>query len=192
MRFSAQSIPEVVLIQPLVLGDERGYFFESFRRDLFENTIGYKVDFIQDNESRSAKGVLRGLHFQIPPFTQSKLVRVIKGEVLDVAVDIRKNSPTFGKHVSALLSAENKCQLFIPRGFAHGFVVLSEEAIFSYKVDNYYSAECDRGLLYSDPDLGIDWLMPVQNVTLSEKDQKQPLFKELGNYFEYEENYYNG
>jgi dTDP-4-dehydrorhamnose 3,5-epimerase len=174
MEFVKQTIPEVVLIKPKVHGDHRGYFVETFRQDQFEAALGYKVNFCQDNESKSTEGVLRGLHFQLPPFAQSKLVRVIEGEVLDVAVDIRQGSPTFGQHVSVRLSGENKHQLFIPRGFAHGFVVLSESAIFSYKVDNYYSTECDRGLAFNDPTLGIDWGLPAVQLKLSDKDLKQP------------------
>ena len=174
MEFVKQSIADVVLIKPKVHGDHRGYFVESFRRDKFEEAIGYKVSFCQDNESRSTKGVLRGLHFQLPPFAQSKLVRVIEGEVLDVALDIRQGSPTFGKHVAVRLSGENKHQLFIPRGFAHGFVVLSDTATFAYKVDNYYSPECDRGLAFNDPALGIDWGLPLDQLKLSEKDLTQP------------------
>ena len=190
MEFVKQSIPEVVLIKPIVHGDERGYFVETFRQDKFEDAIGYSVDFIQDNESKSTKGVLRGLHFQRPPFAQSKLVRVIEGEVLDVAVDIRKNSPTYGQYVSALLSAKNKHQLFVPRGFAHAFVVLSESAIFAYKVDNYYSPECDRGLAYDDKLLNIDWMLSKEHLKLSDKDQNQPSFNDLELSFEYGINYY--
>lgn len=174
MEFFKQSIPDVVLIKPKVHGDHRGYFVETFRQDKFEEALGYQVNFCQDNESKSTKGVLRGLHFQLPPFAQSKLVRVIEGEVLDVAVDIRQGSPTFGQHVAVRLTGENKHQLFIPRGFAHGFVVLSESAIFSYKVDNYYSPECDRGLAFNDPALGIEWGLPLDQLKLSEKDLKQP------------------
>lgn len=174
MEFVKQSIPDVVLIKPKVHGDHRGYFVETFRQDKFEEALGYQVNFCQDNESKSTKGVLRGLHFQLPPFAQSKLVRVIEGEVLDVAVDIRQGSPTFGQHVAVRLTGENKHQLFIPRGFAHGFVVLSESAIFSYKVDNYYSPECDRGLAFNDPALGIEWGLPLDQLKLSEKDLKQP------------------
>ena len=174
MKFIPQSIPEIVLIEPQVHGDQRGYFVETFRQDKFEKAIGYKVNFIQDNESKSSKGVLRGLHFQLPPFAQSKLVRVIEGEVLDVAVDIRQGSPTFGKHEAVILNDQNKRQLFVPRGFAHGFVVLSDTAIFSYKVDNYYSPECDKGLLFEDPGLKIDWKLPKEKLKLSEKDLKQP------------------
>lgn len=190
MEFLEQSIPGVVLIKPTLFGDERGYFMESFRQDKFEDAIGYKVDFIQDNESKSTKGVLRGLHFQQPPYAQSKLVRVIEGKVLDVAVDIRRGSPTYGKCVTAELSAENKRQLFVPRGFAHGFVVLSDSAIFAYKVDNYYSPECDRGLAFNDVTLNIDWQLSEEELKLSEKDQKQPGLVDLESSFEYGVNYY--
>ncbi|AZR81683.1 dTDP-4-dehydrorhamnose 3,5-epimerase [Thiomicrospira sp. S5] len=191
MQFIKQPIPEVVLIKPQVHGDHRGYFSETFRQDKFEEAVGYRVHFCQDNESKSTKGVLRGLHFQLPPYAQSKLVRVIEGEVLDVAVDIRKGSPTFGQVVTAVLSDENKHQLFIPRGFAHGFVVLSETAIFAYKVDNYYSPECDRGLAYNDPALNIDWMLLAEELKLSDKDQKQPGLVDLASCFEYGINYYD-
>jgi len=190
MRFIPQAIPEVILIEPEVHGDSRGYFIETFRLEKFEEAIGYKVDFIQDNESKSTKGVLRGLHFQCPPFPQSKLVRVIQGEVLDVAVDIRHGSPTYGQVVSIVLNEKNKQQLFIPRGFAHGFVVLSETAIFAYKVDNYYSPECDRGLAFNDAQLNIDWHLPGDLLALSGKDHKQPSLAEIGIHFEYDVNYY--
>lgn len=183
MNFIAQNIPEVFLIEPQVFGDDRGYFVESFRQDLFEQATGRNIQFIQDNESKSSKGVLRGLHYQLPPYAQSKLVRVIEGKVLDVALDIREGSPTYGQTVTAILSGENKHQLFIPQGFAHGFVVLSESAIFSYKVDNYYSPEHDRGVAYDDPALGIDWQLP--ELTLSEKDQNQPLLSMLDSPFKY-------
>ena len=179
MNFIKQAIPDVILIEPKVHGDHRGYFVETFRQDKFEQAIGYKVDFCQDNESKSSKGVLRGLHFQLPPFAQSKLVRVIEGEVLDVAVDIRQGSLTFGQHVSAILNDQNKHQLFVPRGFAHGFVVLSETAIFSYKVDNYYSPECDRGLAFNDSALNIDWILPTDLLKLSAKDQVQPRLQDI-------------
>jgi dTDP-4-dehydrorhamnose 3,5-epimerase len=152
--------------------------------------VGHRVDFVQDNESSSARGVLRGLHYQLPPHAQSKLVRVIKGTVLDVAVDIRRGSPTFGQHVAVELSEENKRQLFVPRGFAHGFVVLSEQAIFAYKVDNYYSPACDRGLAWDDPALNIDWRLPAADIQLSGKDQKQPLLAEISEGFEYDVDYY--
>jgi dTDP-4-dehydrorhamnose 3,5-epimerase len=190
MEFVKQSIPEVVLIKPKVFGDDRGYFVETFRQDKFEEAIGYKVYFCQDNESKSSKGVLRGLHFQLPPYAQSKLVRVIEGKVLDVAVDIRVGSPTNGQYVMAELSAENKHQLFVPRGFAHGFVVLSETAIFAYKVDNYYSPEHDRGLAFDDSDLNIDWKLPKDIIQLSEKDQKQPKLVDFPTCFEYGVDYY--
>ena len=190
MEFIQQSIREVILVKPKVFGDERGYFIETFRQDKFEEAVGYKVDFIQDNESKSTKGVLRGLHFQLPPYAQSKLVRVIEGKVLDVAVDIRLGSPTFGQSVTAELSGENKHQLFVPRGFAHGFVVLSETATFAYKVDNYYSPECDRGLAFNDSSLNIDWQLPTEQLKLSEKDQKQLDLQNLTECFEYSVNHY--
>jgi len=179
MKFTPQSITDVVLIQPRSYDDDRGYFVETFRQDLLEEAIGYKVNFVQDNESKSTKGVLRGLHYQLPPYTQAKLVRVIEGGVLDVAVDMRKSSPTFGQHVSVELTGENKQQLFIPHGFAHGFVVLSESATFAYKVDNYYSPEYDRGIAYDDAAIGIDWKVDKERLNLSEKDTKQPLLKEV-------------
>jgi len=190
MRFIAQSIPDVILLQPKVHGDERGYFVETFRQDLFEQAVGHAVHFVQDNESKSVKGVLRGLHFQLPPHAQSKLVRIISGTVLDVAVDIRVGSPTYGQHVAVELSEQNKHQLFVPRGFAHGFVVLSETATFAYKVDNYYSPECDRGLAYDDQQLAIDWKIAKANLQLSEKDTKQPLLTEVDTGFDYQTNYY--
>lgn len=179
MKCIPQAIPEVMLVEPKIHGDDRGYFVETFRQDQLDEALGYKVNFCQDNESKSTKGVLRGLHFQLTPFAQSKLVRVIEGEVLDVAVDIRQDSPTFGKHVAVILNDQNKHQLFIPQGFAHGFVVLSETATFAYKVDNYYSPECDRGLAFDDPELAIDWLLPLDELQLSAKDQKQPGLAEL-------------
>jgi len=190
MRFIKQSIPDIIVVEPQVHGDERGYFVETFRHDLFEEAVGYAVDFVQDNESKSSKGVLRGLHFQLAPHAQSKLVRVIEGSVLDVAVDIRVGSPTFGQHVAVELSGENKRQMFVPRGFAHGFVVLSDTATFAYKVDNYYSPECDRGMAFDDPQLNIDWRLPSEQLMLSGKDTKQPLFKLLPECFHYSTNYY--
>ena len=190
MKFIPQQIPEVILCKPTVHGDDRGYFVETFRQDLFEQACGYKVDFVQDNESKSSKGVLRGLHFQLPPHAQSKLVRVIEGDVLDVAVDIRRGSPTFGQHVSAQLTAENKHQLFVPRGFAHGFVVLTATAIFAYKVDNYYSPECDRGLAFDDKEINIDWLLATETLQLSDKDQRQLTLKKSLDLFDYQANYY--
>ena len=175
MHFITQSIPEVLVIEPLVHFDERGYFMESFRQDLLEKKLGYQVNFIQDNESKSnQRGVLRGLHYQIAPFSQSKLVRVVRGRVLDVALDIRKDSSTFGKHVSVELSEKNKRQVFIPKGFAHGFVVLSEEAIFSYKVDQYYSKKHERGLAFDDKEINIDWQISKKDLILSDADQDYP------------------
>jgi len=190
MKFTKQEIPDVIVVEPQVHGDSRGYFVETFRQDLFEAAIGYKVNFVQDNESRSSKGVLRGLHFQLAPHAQSKLVRVISGSVLDVAVDIRQGSKTFGQHVAVELTAENKKQMFVPRGFAHGFVVLSESATFAYKVDNYYSPECDRGLAFDDPDLNIDWQLPTDQLQLSVKDTKQPSWAQLASCFDASINYY--
>ena len=187
MKFIKTEIPEVVIIEPKVFGDERGYFMESYRKDLFDKNVR-EINFIQDNESKSKKGVLRGLHYQLPPFAQSKLVRVIKGKVLDVAVDIRKNSPTFGKYIAVELSEENKRQLFIPRGFAHGFLVLSDEAIFTYKVDNYYAPEYDRGIRFDDPDIGIDWNFPKEEIIVSDKDRNAPLLKDA-EIFEYKNLY---
>jgi len=190
MKFIPQAIAEVILIEPKVWGDARGYFVETFRQDKFEEALGYSVDFIQDNESKSERGVLRGLHYQTPPFAQSKLVRVIEGKVLDVAVDIRQGSPSYGQHVAVELSAENKHQLFVPRGFAHGFVVLSESAIFAYKVDNYYAPECDRGLAFDDAQLDIDWRLLKTTLQLSKKDSEQTAFSELTGDFDYRTNYY--
>ena len=175
MNFIPQSIPEVFLIEPLVHQDIRGYFVETFKQKLFDEVIGYKVEFVQDNESKSiARGVLRGLHFQSYPYTQCKLVRVTSGTVLDVAVAIRKNSKTFGQHVAIELSEENKKQLFIPRGFAHGFVVLSESAIIAYKVDAYYAAKHNEGIAYNDSDINIDWGFSESEIILSEADKNYP------------------
>jgi dTDP-4-dehydrorhamnose 3,5-epimerase len=175
MNFIPQSIPEVVLIEPIIHNDNRGYFVETFKQALFNEAIGYKVDFVQDNESKSvSKGVLRGLHFQSPPHTQSKLVRIISGRVLDVAVDIRRNSKTFSQYVAIELSDENKKQLFIPRGFAHGFVVLSESATISYKVDAYYSAKHNEGIAYNDSVINIDWGFSENEIILSEADKNYP------------------
>ena len=184
MKFISQSIPEVILIEPTVHGDERGYFVETFRQDLFEEAVGYNVNFVQDNESKSTKGVLRGLHYQLPPYTQAKLVRVIEGSVLDVAVDIRKSSPTFGQHVSVELTAQNKYQLFVPHGFAHGFVVLSDSATFAYKVDNYYAPEHDRGIAFDDDKLQIDWQLPFDTLQLSDKDKTHPSLANAKDFFE--------
>jgi dTDP-4-dehydrorhamnose 3,5-epimerase len=191
MKFERAEIADVVVCEPLVHGDDRGYFFESFRIDKLADFLGFKPEFVQDNESKSSRGVLRGLHFQLPPHAQSKLVRVIEGEVLDVAVDMRKGSPTFGQSVSLLLSAENKKQLFIPRGFAHGFVVLSEKAIFSYKVDNYYNQSSERGVAYNDPSINIDWHLLKDEFLMSTKDQMLPLLDDVSELFSSTVNYYD-
>ena len=189
MKFIKTKISEVVIIDPKVFGDNRGYFVETFSDKLFQENV-VKTHFVQDNESKSGFGVLRGLHYQLPPFAQSKLVRAIEGRVLDVAVDVREGSPTFGKHVSVELSAENKRQLFIPRGFAHGFVVLSETAIFAYKVDNYYAPECERGIQFDDSQLNIDWGINSSELKLSEKDKNNPILLNA-ELFNYNENLYN-
>jgi len=179
MNFIDTTIQGLKIIEPRVFGDSRGYFFESFNLKEFQQNIG-EVSFVQDNESKSCKGVLRGLHFQKPPFDQAKLVRCVVGEVLDVAVDIRKSSPTFGQHVSVILSEENKRQFFIPRGFAHGFIVLSETAVFSYKVDNWYAPSHDAGIIWRDTDLQIDWKTEtISNILVSEKDGKLPRLTEI-------------
>ena len=190
MTFTRTAIPDVLIIEPKVHGDSRGYFVETFRQDKLEEFLGYQINFCQDNESKSSKGVLRGLHYQLPPFAQTKLVRVIHGRVLDVAVDIRKNSPTFGKYVAVELSGENKKQLLIPRGFAHGFVVLEDDTVFAYKVDNYYSPECDRGIAFDDKNLNIDWILNHNELNLSAKDTKQPKLNETNDLFEFGVNYY--
>lgn len=189
MKFTRLLIPDVILCEPQVFGDDRGYFSETFREDRLEEFLGYKIPFCQDNESKSVFGVLRGLHYQLAPFAQTKLVRVIQGAVLDVAVDIRKGSPTFGQHIAIELTSENKNQLLVPRGFAHGFVVLSKEAVFAYKVDNYYSLECDRGIAFNDRFLNIDWKIATTKMKLSEKDTKQPVFEKTS-YFNFKENLY--
>ena len=191
MTFTKTAIEDVIIIEPKVHGDNRGYFVETFRADKLEEFLGYKINFCQDNESKSSRGVLRGLHYQLPPHAQTKLVRVIQGRVLDVAVDIRKGSPTFGLHVSVELSAENKKQLLVPRGFAHGFVVLEDDTIFAYKVDNYYSPECDRGIAFDDVALNIDWQVAHAELNLSAKDKVQPKLAETNDLFEYGVDYYN-
>lgn len=164
-------------LQPKVFEDKRGYFIESYNENVFKKALGKNISFVQDNESQSSKGVLRGLHCQTGEFAQAKLVRVIKGKVLDIAVDLRQNSLTFGEHVSAILSEENKTQLFIPRGFAHGFLVLEDNTIFSYKCDNFYNKESETGVIYNDKDLNIDWKYPESELILSEKDLLLPSFK---------------
>ena len=190
MTFTRTAIPDVVIIEPKVHGDSREYFVETFRQDKLEEFLGYQINFCQDNESKSSKGVLRGLHYQLPPHAQTKLVRVIHGRVLDVAVDIRKNSPTFGKYVAVELSGENKKQLLIPRGFAHGFVVLEDDTVFAYKVDNYYSPQCDRGIAFDDKNLNIDWILNHNELNLSAKDIKQPKLNETNDLFEFGVDYY--
>ena len=189
MIFTRTSIPDVIMINPILHGDDRGYFIETFREDKLEEFIGYKVSFCQDNESKSDKGVLRGLHYQLPPHTQTKLIRVITGSILDVAVDIRKGSATFGQYVSAELSAKNRRQLFIPEGFAHGFVVLSENATVVYKVDKFYSPEYDMGIAFDDQAIGIDWKIEKKQLQLSQKDTKQPLLKDA-DLFDYAKDLY--
>ena len=189
MNVIQTEIQGVVIIEPRIFGDSRGYFFESFSEKNFKEQVA-DVDFVQDNESKSCYGVVRGLHFQKPPYTQAKLVRVVKGRVLDVAVDIRKGSPTYGQHVAVELSEDNHRQFFIPRGFAHGFVVLSETAIFQYKCDNFYAPEADGGINIKDDKLGIDWQISMENAILSEKDIKHLCLKDLDSPFDYNINLY--
>jgi dTDP-4-dehydrorhamnose 3,5-epimerase len=189
MKFTRLKIPDVILCESQVFGDERGYFAETFRQDKLDAFLGFNINFCQDNESKSSMGVLRGLHYQLAPYAQTKLVRVISGTVLDVALDIRQESPTFGQHVAVELSGENKKQLLVPRGFAHGFVVLSKQAIFAYKVDNHYSPKCDCGIAFDDPALAIDWQLKTSDLQLSAKDTQQPLFKDAI-YFNHSNNLY--
>lgn len=178
MNIIATELNDLFIIEPKVFSDSRGYFFESYSQKIFEQA-GLKYNFVQDNESRSLYGTLRGLHFQKGDFAQAKLVRAVQGEILDVAVDLRKNSKTYGQHFSVVLSAENKRMMMIPRGFAHGFVVLSESAIFSYKCDNFYAPGSEGGLHYADPDLGINWRVPADKILLSEKDRVNPRLRDL-------------
>lgn len=182
MEVIKTDIEGVVIIEPRIFKDARGYFFESYSQREFEEKVG-KVDFCQDNESMSSYGVMRGLHFQRPPFTQSKLVRCVKGRVLDVAVDIRKGSPTYGKHVAVELTEDNHRQFFIPKGFAHGFAVLSDVAVFQYKCDNFYHPEADGGISILDDSLGIDWRIPTDKAILSEKDTKPVMLKDFDSPF---------
>lgn len=189
MKIIETAIEGVVIIEPRLFKDERGYFFESFSQREFEEKIR-KISFVQDNESKSSYGVLRGLHCQKPPYAQSKLVRVIKGAVLDVAVDIRKGSPTFGKHVAVELTEENHLQLFIPRGFAHGFSVLSQEVIFQYKCDNFYAPQSEGALAWDDSDLNINWRIPTNQIILSEKDKHHEKLKDASWLFDYNTNLY--
>lgn len=184
MEVIQTNIKGVVIIEPRLFKDDRGYFFESYSERDFNKQVS-EVHFVQDNESKSSYGVMRGLHFQRPPFTQSKLVRCVKGAVLDVAVDIRKGSPTYGQHVAVELTEDNHRQFFIPHGFAHGFAVLSPEAIFQYKCDNFYHPEADGGISILDTSLGIDWRIPTEHAILSEKDTKHPLLKDFDSPFEF-------
>lgn len=190
MEVIKTALEGVVIIEPRVFADARGYFFESFSQKEFEEKV-CKTTFVQDNESKSSYGVLRGLHFQKPPFAQSKLVRVVQGAVLDVAVDIRKGSPTFGQHVAVELTAENHRQFFVPRGFAHGFVVLTEEVVFQYKCDNFYAPQSEGALAWDDPDLAIDWKVPANKILLSEKDKVHDRLKDAQWLFDYSKDLYN-
>lgn len=183
MEVIKTAIDGVYILEPRIFRDDRGYFFESFSQREFEEKIG-KINFVQDNESKSGYGVMRGLHFQRPPYAQSKLVRCVKGAVLDVAVDIRKGSPTYGQHVAVELTADNHRQFFIPRGFAHGFAVLSDEAIFQYKCDNFYAPQADGGISILDASLNIDWQIPTEKAILSEKDTKHPLLQDFDSPFD--------
>ena len=189
MKVIKTAIEDVVIIEPDVFGDARGYFFESYSQKKFDEQVR-PVKFVQDNESKSKYGVLRGLHFQKGKDAQSKLVRVVKGRVLDVAVDIRKGSPTFGKHVAVELTEDNHRQLFVPRGFAHGFSVLSEEAIFQYKCDNLYAPQSEGAIAWNDPDINIDWQLPAEDVLLSAKDSAHPMLKDATDLFDYNVDYY--
>jgi dTDP-4-dehydrorhamnose 3,5-epimerase len=184
MNVIKTDIDGVVIVEPKIFEDSRGYFFESYNDLEFINKVGF-VDFVQDNESKSSYGVMRGLHFQKPPYTQAKLVRCVKGKVLDVAVDIRKDSPTYGKHVAVELTEDNHRQLFIPKGFAHGFAVLSDTAVFQYKCDDFYHPEADGGINILDESLGIDWKIPMDKAILSDKDTKHPLLKDFETPFQY-------
>ena len=189
MKVIKTAIEDVVIIEPDVIGDSRGYFFESYSQKKFDEQVR-PVRFVQDNESKSKYGVLRGLHFQKGKDAQSKLVRVVTGRVLDVAVDIRKGSPTFGKYVAVELTEDNHRQLFVPRGFAHGFSVLSEEVIFQYKCDNLYAPESEGAIAWNDPDIGIDWQLPAEDVLLSAKDSAHPMLKDAEDLFDYNVDYY--
>ncbi|WP_418172982.1 dTDP-4-dehydrorhamnose 3,5-epimerase [Alistipes putredinis] len=189
MEVIQTAIEGLVIIEPKIFKDARGYFFESFSQREFDEKVR-KINFVQDNESMSGYGVMRGLHFQRPPFTQSKLVRCVKGRVLDVAVDIRKESPTYGRHVAVELSEENHRQFFVPRGFAHGFAVLSKTAVFQYKYDNFYTPEADSGISLQDESLGIDWRIPISHAILSEKDTKHLCLKDFDSPFDYRVNLY--
>ena len=201
MQFIPQVIPDILLITPKIHEDKRGYFFEQFRKSALEQVVGHSIEFVQDSESRSAKGVFRGLHFQLSPYSQSKLVRVIEGQVLDVSMDIRMGSPHYGKCVTALLSSQNKHQLFIPRGFAHGFLVLSDYATLNYRLDNYYAPEYERGVSIQGLLRNFDWVenpeavaeiskLSTKSIEISARDENFPSLEELENSFNYTENYY--
>lgn len=190
MEVIKTDIEGVVIIEPRIFRDPRGYFFESYSKREFDGKVR-PVDFVQDNESCSVRGVMRGLHFQLPPFTQSKLVRCVRGAVLDVAVDIRKGSPTFGRHVAVELTEENHRQFFVPRGFAHGFAVLSDTAVFQYKCDNYYHPEADGGISIQDPSLGIDWRIDPSQAILSDKDLRHPLLADFDSPFDIDTDLYS-
>jgi dTDP-4-dehydrorhamnose 3,5-epimerase len=177
MNFTRLEIPDVILCEPITISDDRGYFSETFRQDKLEKFLGFSINFCQENDSKSSFGVLRGLHYQLAPFAQTKLVRVLQGAVLDVSVDLRKDSPTFGKHVAIELSEENKKQILIPKGFAHGFLVLSKEAVLTYKVDNYFCQASERGIAYHDKSLAIDWKLKPKYIKVSAKDANQVLLK---------------
>ena len=189
MNVIPTALQEVVILEPRIFGDDRGYFFESFSQKVFDEMVR-PIRFVQDNESKSRYGVLRGLHFQKGRHAQSKLVRVVSGTVLDVAVDIRRGSPTFGRHVAVELSGENKRQFFVPRGFAHGFSVLSEEAVFQYKCDNFYAPESEGAIAWDDPDLGIDWRLSASDILLSDKDKRHPRLNAVSELFDYYTDYY--
>lgn len=189
MNIIKTEIEGVIILEPRVFKDDRGYFMESFSKKFFDSEV-CKTEFVQDNESKSSYGVLRGLHFQKPPYAQSKLVRVVKGSVLDVAVDIRKGSATFGQHVAVELTEDNKRQFFVPRGFAHGFVVLSNEAVFQYKCDNFYSLEHEGAIAWNDLELGIDWKIPADKLILSEKDKNHPILLDTEWLFDYNDELY--
>lgn len=184
MKVTKTHIEGLLILEPNVLGDERGYFFESYRKSTFEKELAQPIDFIQDNQARSVKNVLRGLHYQNSPYPQAKLLRVLEGSIWDVAVDIRKHSPTYGQWYGVELSAENKLQFLIPHGFAHGYAVLSDTAEVFYKCDNYYSRECEGGVYYADPAINIDWKIDLSQAIISEKDKKQPLLKDANNLFQ--------
>ena len=184
MNVIKTEIEGLLILEPKIFGDSRGYFYESYNKQRFEEVTGLNINFVQDNQSKSCYGVLRGLHFQKPPYAQSKLVRCVKGQILDISVDIRKSSPTFGKYIAVELNENNHRQLFIPQGFAHGFVVLSEEAIFQYKCDNFYHKESEGAIAWNDPEINIDWSIPFDDVILSDKDKVNPLLKDAEWVFE--------